>query len=145
MWVKSINNRGDDDGVGGEYNSCQKHESVSLHDLRIDRHLFDVSFIISLKSNMYTSLKTHNTANNGIIPHRNNTSALQPNVFLLRSIGSVHKHQTVNFPQRKQLSRSTANSSVSMCSFVQVLPFRRNQSTKLDGLTRHKTVNLIPP
>jgi hypothetical protein len=52
-----------DDGQGKTYRSCQKHESVSLHDLlSTGRHLLDFSFITSLKSNLCTTLTTLNTA-----------------------------------------------------------------------------------
>jgi hypothetical protein len=46
--------------VGGTlYRSCQKHESVLLHDLlSIGRHLLGVSFITNLKSNLYTVVTT---------------------------------------------------------------------------------------
>jgi hypothetical protein len=44
--------------------------------------LLGVSFIKSLKSNLCTSLTTHNTTeNNCIISHAQDTTAFQPNVF----------------------------------------------------------------
>jgi hypothetical protein len=46
------------------YRSCQKHESLSHRDLSTDRHLFGVSFLSSLKSNLCTALITQNTTQN---------------------------------------------------------------------------------
>jgi hypothetical protein len=71
-------------GGGGEYRSCQKHDSMSLHDLVRCRYLLDVSFITSLKSNLCTALTTRNTTENitVFISHAQNTTALQPNLFL---------------------------------------------------------------
>jgi hypothetical protein len=45
------------DGLGKTYRSCQKHKSLSLHDiLSTCRHLLAVSFTVKLKSNLCTAL-----------------------------------------------------------------------------------------
>jgi hypothetical protein len=41
-----------DDDRGKTYRSCQKHQSLSLHNLPTGRHLLEVLFISSLKSNI---------------------------------------------------------------------------------------------
>ena len=80
-WVGFRNTR--DDGGGQTYRAFQKHESVWLRNVSTGRHLLCVSLIASLKSNLCTALTTHNsTENNCIICHAQNTSAVQPIVFL---------------------------------------------------------------
>jgi len=66
-----------DDGRGKTYRCCQKHESLSLHDLRFtDRRLFGISFVTSLKPNLCTAVGIQNTAENVcIISHAQNTTA----------------------------------------------------------------------
>jgi hypothetical protein len=71
-WVESGFTR--DNGQGKTYRSCQKHESLSLHDV--------VSFITSLKSNPCTALTTQITTENSCITsHAQNGTSLQPSVF----------------------------------------------------------------
>jgi hypothetical protein len=81
-WVESL--KTSDDGRGKTYRSCQKHQSLSQHELlSTGRHLLRVSFIIRLKSHLCTALTTQNTTEtNGIISHAQNTTARQPNIFL---------------------------------------------------------------
>jgi len=70
--------------VGGKTNrSCQKHESLSLHDcLCSGCHTSSVSFV-SLKSHLCTSLTIHNTTdNNCIISHAHNTHVLESTALL---------------------------------------------------------------
>jgi len=66
------------------YSSCQKHESLSLHDLpSTDRHLLGLSYIASLKSNLCRAVTAQNAAaNNFIISHAYATTAFRPDVFL---------------------------------------------------------------
>jgi hypothetical protein len=67
--------------VGEKHRSCQKHESLSLHDLLcIGRHFLGDSFITSMKSNSCRALTTQKITL--IISHAQNTTAVQPNVFL---------------------------------------------------------------
>ena len=71
--------------IGGKtYRSCPKHKSLSLHDiLSTCRHLLGVPFVEKLKSNLRTALTTHNaTEYNWVILQAQNTTALQPIVFL---------------------------------------------------------------
>jgi hypothetical protein len=119
VWVQSLNTP----YVGGEkiYRSCQKYDSLSLHDLlSTGHHLLGVSFTTSLKRNLCTALSKQNTTeNNCIISHAQNTTALQPNVFLtgIHLLLVTSKGRSVFF-QRKPLLRSTANSTVTMCTHV---------------------------
>ena len=82
-WIESLNTH--DKGREETYRSCQKHKSLSLHDLLYTgRHLLSVSFITSLKPNLCTALTTQNTTeNNYIISRVQNATALRPNVFLI--------------------------------------------------------------
>ena len=81
-WGQSLNTR--KNGRGKIYRSCHKHESVSLHYiLPTGGHLFNVSFITSLKSNLCTALTTRNsTGNNCVTSHAQNTTAFQLHVFV---------------------------------------------------------------
>jgi len=48
-----------DDGRWITRKYCQKHQSLSLYDiLSTDRHLLDVSFVTSLKANLFTAVTT---------------------------------------------------------------------------------------
>jgi hypothetical protein len=71
-----------------------------LRDLLITgRHLLGVLFVTSLKSNLRTALTTQNTTeNNCIISHSQNTTALQPNVFLT----GTHRLLVINGPSQAQ-------------------------------------------
>jgi hypothetical protein len=66
------------------YRSCQKHKSLSLHYfISTGLRLLHVPFKTSLKSNLRTVQVTQTTTqNNCTISHTQNTTALQPNVFL---------------------------------------------------------------
>jgi hypothetical protein len=83
------------------------------------RHLLVVSFLTSLKSSLYTALSIQNTTeNNCIISHAQNTTTLQPNVFLnWNEWVAGHNQGAVAFLKRKPLPRSPANSTVNICSF----------------------------
>jgi hypothetical protein len=82
VWVESINTR--DYGRRQTQRSCQKHDSLSLHDrLSTGHHVLGVLFMISLKTNLCAALITQNTAgHNCNISHAHNTTALQPVVLL---------------------------------------------------------------
>jgi hypothetical protein len=84
-WVESLNTCDDGRG-GGTYRSCEKRTSLSLHELFSTCRLLPVffSFIKLLKSNLCRTLTTQNTTDkNCNISHAQNTTALQPNVFLV--------------------------------------------------------------
>ena len=66
-----------DGSRGTTYRCCQKHESLSLHDLRFTgRRLFRTSFETSLKPNLCIALSIQNSAEMTIISHAQNTTAL---------------------------------------------------------------------
>jgi hypothetical protein len=74
-------NTHDEGRGGGKYRSCQKHVSLSPHDIIfIDNHLLNISSITSLKLNLCTSLTIQN--NNCFITHARTTPALQRKLFL---------------------------------------------------------------
>jgi hypothetical protein len=117
--VESLQTR---DAIWGKTcNFCQKHESLSLHELLSSAcHLLAVSFITSLKYYLCTALTTQNTTeNNCIISHVQNTTALQPILFLtgIHRLFVTKKGQS-DFPESKPLSRSTANSTVAVCTYI---------------------------
>ena len=71
----------------GPLKSCryrQKHESVLLYELfSAGRHLLGVSFIRNVKSSLCKVPTTQNTTeNNCVFSHAQNTTVLQPGVFL---------------------------------------------------------------
>ena len=113
---------------GKIYRSCQKHESLSLYHLSTGRHLFGVSFT-SLKSNLCTALTTQNTTENNYYL----TRTLQPNIFNRNTSVTTHNQRTVGFHQRKQLSRSTAHSSVSISSLSAGSPYGVFQLNQTDS------------
>jgi hypothetical protein len=100
------------DGQGKTHRSCQKHETLSLRDiLSIGCHLSGVSFITSLRSNLCTALTTQSTTEKNYYLTRTKhdcTSVLHISNWNTSVTG--HKKGRIVFPQRKQLSRSTANS-----------------------------------
>jgi len=81
-WVASRNTR--EGGRGKTYSFCQKHRSLSLHDLLWNgRYLLGLSLVTNLKSSLSTALATQNTReNNSIILQAQNATALQLSVFL---------------------------------------------------------------
>jgi hypothetical protein len=81
-WVESLNTG--KDGRGKTYRSCQKHGSLSMHDLlSTGRHLLGVSLITTLKSHFCTAVPTQNATENSCnISYAQNTTAPQPYVFL---------------------------------------------------------------
>ena len=63
QWVESLNSYVD--GLRKPYRSCPKRESLSLYDpFPTGRHLLSVSFIKSVKSNLWTALTKYNTTKN---------------------------------------------------------------------------------
>jgi hypothetical protein len=78
-WIESLNTP--ELGRGKTY---QKHESVSLQDfLSTGRHLLHVFiYKTSTVKFMHSSNHTNTTAHSCIISHAQNTTAIQPNVFL---------------------------------------------------------------
>ena len=74
----------------------------------------------SLKSNLYKSLTTQNAAEkNYILSRPKHSPKLQPTVIFNRNTSvTAHEQRTVDFPQRKQLPRSTADISVSISSLL---------------------------
>ena len=71
--------------VGETLDLVKKKESLSLHEsLATDRHISDVSFTSSLKSNLLTGLTTQNPAENNCFVSNANTSVFEPNTFLTR-------------------------------------------------------------
>jgi hypothetical protein len=87
-------------GGGGTYRSCQNHESISLHDLlSTGRHLFGVSSITSLKSNLWTALTTQNITENNCINYKHKTQLhFNPYTFNGKKAVSGDKQEVVNFP-----------------------------------------------
>jgi len=79
-WVVFLNTR--HDGRGKKYRSCQKHESLSLHDLLYTgRHLLTCFVSNKAKSNLCTATTTYNiTEINFMIFHTQNATVIQPNV-----------------------------------------------------------------
>jgi len=77
-----------------------------------------ISLITSLKSDLCTALTMHNTNdNNCVLSHAQNTTAVQPNIYFTDDTSfALQKQGTVAFPQSKKISRSTANSAVSICT-----------------------------
>jgi hypothetical protein len=68
---------------GGAYRSCQEHQSVPFHNHSSGRYWLGVSFITCLKSNLCTALITDSsTEYNFIVSQEQNTTAVQPKVFL---------------------------------------------------------------
>jgi hypothetical protein len=108
-WVESLNTR--DDVKGNTYRSCQKHESLSLHD-----HLLWVSFITSLEPNSCTALTIQNTKeSNCVISHTQNATALE-------YIGYRSQTRGGGFSRRKPLSKSIAKSShyLYLCMYIMI-------------------------
>lgn len=96
------------DSWGTTYRCCQKHESLSLHDLCFTgRRLFAISFVTSLKLNLCTVLSIQNTAENDcIISHAQNTTGLRPHVFLIR------KHRSMVTKKDNHLSPAQTTAKV---------------------------------
>jgi hypothetical protein len=92
--VETINTRVDIRGRTYIPRTCQKCESVSLHDLlSTGRHLLGVSFKTSLKTNLRIVLTTYNTTENKCITsNAQNTTAFQPSVFL----AGIHQSLVAN-------------------------------------------------
>ena len=67
---------------GKTYRSCQKNESLSLHDLSTGSHLLDVSFIASHKPKICTALNTQYTTKNSCfyVTRKKRRLQLSPNV-----------------------------------------------------------------
>ena len=82
-WVQSLNKR--DDGREKHIDLAKNMSVLSLHDvLSTERHLLNVSFKTSLKSNLSTVVTTQNTAENKhLILHTLHTIALQVHLFLI--------------------------------------------------------------
>jgi hypothetical protein len=117
LWVQPRNTR--DDGWGKSHKSSQTHDSLSLHDLlSTGCHLFGVSFRVNLESNLCTSLSTYNTTENDcIVSYPQNATQFHSVFGILTEthrLLSTSKGRSVII-QRKQLPRSTENSSVRMC------------------------------
>ena len=68
----------------------------------------------TIKSHLHTALSTQNTTEKEcIISHTQNTTALQPSeYFNCNTSANGQKQRTVDFPQDKQLTRSTASYTV---------------------------------
>jgi hypothetical protein len=81
-WLQSLNTH--DDGRGKTYRSCQKHNSLSLHDLlSTGHHSLRIPFTTNVQPNLCPALTTQNTTeHNCIILHAQNTTALQLDLFL---------------------------------------------------------------
>jgi len=80
-WVESLKTC--EGGRGKTYSFCQKHRSLSLHDLWNGRYLLGLSFVTNLKSSLCKALTTQNTTeNNSIILQAQNANSLQLSVFL---------------------------------------------------------------
>ena len=113
---------------GGTYNACQKHESLSPLDLLSTGDLvLGIPFITNFKSNLCTALRAQNTKDqNCIVSHAHYTIAFQAHVFLtgIYCILLTNKGRSA-YPQHKTQPRSTANSTVTICS---ALIFKRQMS-----------------
>jgi hypothetical protein len=101
--------------VGGTYRSCQKHKSLSLHDILSDgRNFLDVSFITRLTWSFCIALASENITNNNCITlHSQNTTALRPNQFTIgiRRLLVTNKGRSA-FPRTNNWLESTAHSRV---------------------------------
>jgi len=118
--------------IGKIYRSCQKHGSLSLHCLpSTGRLMLHVSLTTSLKPRLRTAQTTQNTIeNNCTISQAQNTTALQPNVFLT----GIHRlmvrdNRRPAFPTVNTLPMSTTNTSVSISPKVM---FRENCKMRCD-------------
>lgn len=94
------------------YRSCQKYVSLSLHYLpSTGRLMLHVSLVTSLKPRLRTALTTQNTIeNNCTVSQVQNTTALQPNIFLT----GIHRllvtdNRRPTFPTANTLPMSTTN------------------------------------
>ena len=103
-----------DDGRRKTYRSC-------LFGLISNGHQSSgVSFIASQKSNLCTRLQIYNSTKYNCLSlslthtHTHNTTELALTYLKWNTSVTGHKQGTVGFPQRKNLPRSTANSSVSI-------------------------------
>ena len=84
VWVQSRNTCNNSCRVG--HKSCQMHGSViNTCLLSTGHHLLSVSFVTSVKSNLWAAITTKNTTDNNCTTlHVQNATLLQPNVFLTR-------------------------------------------------------------
>jgi hypothetical protein len=92
------------------------------NDLCTGRHLLGVSFIISPKKNVCTTLIIQITRrNNCIISHAQNTPAFQPNhIFDWNTSVTSHKQETVIFHHRKKKKTAKINCRL-LSQYQQVL------------------------
>ena len=119
-WVESLKHSRRKSVLGRRaYRYCQKRESLSLHGLpSTGRHLLRVLFITSLKSNLCTAVtKSNTTERNCIMAHTKHDCISAQSIFNRTSL-SCHNRGTVGFSLGKQLSRSTAYSSVSIITWA---------------------------
>jgi len=102
---------------------CQQHESLSLHDLpSTGRRLLGVSFITSLKSNLWTAVTTHNTTKIVLLSlsytrthTKHDCTSAQCVVKCNKSV-TGYKQRTVDFPLLKQCQgQPKTPQSVSVC------------------------------
>ena len=93
------------------YRSCQNFSIIGWVSFHLSPFVC-VSFITSLQSILCSVLNTQNTTdNNGIISHAQNTTALQPDVFLITVYLSLFSDNGRPFPNCKQMSRSSTHLS----------------------------------
>ena len=110
--------------VGKTYRSCQKHESVSLHDfLSTGRHLLGLWFKINLKVKfMYTSNHTEHSRKETYRTCTKDDCFSAQCIFNWNISVTGHKQRTVRFFQCKPPLRSSENSTVTdSMSVVMVL------------------------
>ena len=94
-WVESLNTR--DDGRGKTYRSCQKLESISLHDLlSTGRHLLGMLFISSRKSNLCRTVTTQNTTESNCVMSRTKHERTSADcIFKWNTSVTGHKRGTI--------------------------------------------------
>ena len=111
--LTSLNTR--DHVPGKTHRCCQIYEPIST-----GCSLLNASFTASIKSSLCTSLTIQNTTESiCFISHAQNTTALQPIFFLLEYTGhcSTAKDSRLS-PPRKQLPRSSSDSTVTVCRWL---------------------------
>ena len=95
-----------DDGQVKTYRSCQKHESVSLHDLpSTGRHLLGVPFTTNPTPNIRSALTTQNNTEH--VSFHTHKTQLHFSLMYCNWNTSVtgHKQSTVGFSQRKSAAK----------------------------------------
>ena len=117
-----------------KYRYSRKHCSLSVRDLRsTGRHLLGAAFIARINPNLCKTLRTqYKTENNCINSQAQNTTALQPNVFLtgIRQLMVTSANYCQGQLQTPH-SLSVITSQLDGKMFLQTLTFRRRIKSRL--------------